>query len=227
MPFSAFDVIGPTMVGPSSSHTAGAVRIGLAARALLGVAPIRATIELHGSFAATGKGHATDRALAAGLLGYAPDDERLEKSLHLAKDAGMALSFTETYLGEDCHPNAARLTVESADGRSHCVTGWSVGGGSILVREIDGFDTRLAGELATLVLWHKDQTGYLAKVTTLYDCAGVNIATIRLSRAARGTTALTTIEADAPLPEAAHSLIAGLSATTDLRALSPGHQTSF
>jgi len=209
------------MVGPSSSHTAGAARIGLAARAILGLQPVRVKVQLHGSFAATGKGHATDRALAAGLLGFAPDDDRLKDSLRLAEDAGIAISFSETDLGEDCHPNAARLTVESSEGKSHRIIGWSVGGGSILVREIDGFDTRLAGELATLVLWHKDLTGYLAKVTTLYDCAGVNIATIRLSRTARGNTALTTIEADAPLPEAALSLIGGLVATRDLRAIPP------
>jgi L-serine dehydratase len=219
MPYSAFDIIGPSMVGPSSSHTAGAAKIGRMARELLGEEPRRAVIELHGSFAATGKGHATDRALVAGILGMAPDDERLKDSLEIAKQAGLEVEFREVDLGEESHPNAARITLTSESDHSVCVTGWSVGGGSILIREIDGFDTRFSGELDTLVLWHKDQTGYLAKVTTLFDCAGVNIATIRLSRAARGAAALTTIESDGPLGEAARSIILGLPATNGMRAL--------
>jgi len=217
MPFSAFDVIGPSMVGPSSSHTAGAARIGRITRALLGQAPQFAKIELHGSFAATGKGHATDRALVAGILDMAPDDERLKDSLEIAKQAGLEVEFREVDLGEECHPNAARITLRGGDDASVRITGWSVGGGSISIREIDGFDTRFSCELDTLVLWHKDQTGYLAKATTLYDCAGVNIATIQLIRTSRGDRALTVIESDSTLPVEAFTLLERLPQTLRLR----------
>ena len=210
MPYSAFDIIGPSMIGPSSSHTAGAARIGRIALALLGETPTTAKIELHGSFAATGKGHATDRALVAGLLGMAPDDERLKDSLELAEAAGLSVEFAEIDLGEDCHPNAARISLRGKKEAEVRVTGWSVGGGSIQIREVDGFETRFSGELDTLVLWNLDHPGYLAKVTTLYDCASVNIATIQLSRASRGSQALTVIESDGALPPEALTLIARL-----------------
>lgn len=216
MSFSAFDVIGPSMVGPSSSHTAGAARIGRIARKLLGHAPKSAVIELHGSFAATGKGHATDRALVAGILDMPPDDERLKESLHLAEQAGIGLEFTEVDLGEETHPNAVRITLKGPNEESLQVIGWSVGGGSIQIREIDGFETRIGGELPTLVLWNLDHPGYIAKVATLYECAHSNIATIQLSRASRGTQALTVIESDGPLPDEARAMIQRLPDTKRL-----------
>jgi L-serine dehydratase len=216
MSFSAFDVIGPSMVGPSSSHTAGAARIGRIARKLLGTEPRSALIELHGSFAATGKGHATDRALVAGILDFAPDDERLKDSLELAKHVGIKIQFTEVDLGEETHPNAARITLKGSDEIGLQLVGWSVGGGNIEIQQIDGFDTCFSGELNTLVLWNLDHPGYLAKVTTLYDCAGINIATIQLSRSSRGREALTIIESDGPLSAAAAEMIGGLPDTQRL-----------
>lgn len=219
MSFSAFNIIGPPMIGPSSSHTAGAVKIGLIARALLLDTPVKAKIELHGSFAATGKGHATDRALVSGLLGFAPDDERLEKSLDLAKAAGLEVSFTTIDLGEESHPNAARIQVQDASGNQHSIIGWSVGGGSIQIREVDGFETLFDGELSLCILWNKDHPGYIAKVATLYACADVNIATIRLNRSGRGANALTVIESDAPLPDNAASLIENMPDTIAVRRL--------
>jgi L-serine dehydratase len=219
MSFSVFDVIGPSMVGPSSSHTAGAARIGRIARRLLNALPQEAKIELHGSFAATGKGHATDRALVAGILNFTPDDNRLKDSLQLAEADGIAVTFNEVDLGDECHPNAARITLSADADRSVQIVGWSVGGGSIQIRQVNGFDTCFSGELNTLVLWNLDHPGYLAKVTTLYDCAGINIATIQLSRSSRGREALTVIESDGPLSVAAAEMIGGLPDTQRLALL--------
>ncbi len=219
MSFSAFDVIGPAMVGPSSSHTAGAVRIGLVAQSLLEDSVHKASIELHGSFAATGKGHATDKALVAGLLGFNPDDERLKDSLSIAKEQGCNITFTQTDLGEDHHPNTVRMTVESAAGEKHRLVGSSVGGGQIEIKSIDDYPTFFGGELETLILWNPDKPGYIAKVTTVLSCVEANIATIRTSRGSRGTEALTVIEVDGHLIPECLSLISHIPQTLRLRFL--------
>jgi len=221
MQFSAFDVIGPAMIGPSSSHTAGAARIGLAVRHLLGQSVVDAQINLHGSFAATGKGHATDRALVAGLLGMGADDERLKGSLEWAKKSHLNYHFSEVDLGEDAHPNSVSLHATAADGASLQLVAQSIGGGMIKVSEVDGFETSIRGELDTLVLWNRDEPGYLAKITTLYECANLNIATIRLGRTSRGDAALTTIESDGALPLEALAMMSRIPATRRLRSLPP------
>ncbi len=200
MGFSAFDVIGPSMIGPSSSHTAGAVRLGLVARALCGGAPTPAKIELHGSFAATGAGHATDRGIVAGLLGFATDDERLKDSFALAEAAGLKVEFSTVDLGEDAHPNTARITLGDPEHPCVRITGASVGGGSIRVLEVDGFATDFTGELDLIAVWHADRPGFLSRVTTLLSCVEANIATIHTARRARGTDAFTRIEVDGPPP---------------------------
>jgi len=194
---SVFEIIGPPMVGPSSSHTAGAVRIGLLARLLLGGTPESATIGLHGSFAATGKGHATDRGIVAGLLGWSPDDERLKDALTLARRTGPKVVFETIDLGEVAHPNSARLELTSAAGERSDLEAASIGGGSVEVTQIDGFSTLLTGILDTLVMWHQDQPGFLAHVTAVLACVEANIATIRTARRHRGADALTVIELDA------------------------------
>lgn len=197
---SLLDIIGPVMVGPSSSHTAGACRIGLMARALCGGTPERAQIELHGSFAKTGEGHGTDRALVGGLLGFQPDDERLRDALDLAQAANMAVSFVTVKLRE-VHPNTARLTV-TRDGHSVVVVGSSLGGGRIAVCEIDGLAVDLSGEYPTLVIAAPDQPGTLAAITAELAADGVNVATVRVSRNRPGGLALHLYELDeAPLPE--------------------------
>ena len=199
---SIFEIIGPPMVGPSSSHTAGAVRIGLLAHRLLGGAPATAVIGLHGSFAATGKGHATDRGLVAGLFGWNPDDERLKESLETAEKEGMKVTFETVDLGEAAHPNSARLELTDAAGKTLSITASSVGGGSVEVTEINGFSMQLTGSLDALVMWHQDRPGFLAHVTAVFACVEANIATIRTARRRRGAEALTVIELDAePQPE--------------------------
>lgn len=214
---SAFDVIGPAMVGPSSSHTAGAVRIGRMARALLAAPPCRAEIDLHGSFAATGRGHATDRALVAGLLDFPPDDARLKDSLDFAKEAGLSFHFQNCDLGEDFHPNTARIKLRSAGGEERQIIGSSTGGGRVAIVEVDRYSTLFDGNLETVVLWHRDTPGFLSKVTTLLACVEANIATIRTSRNSRGADALTVIELDTVLPEDCLSLLGKIPSTACLR----------
>ncbi len=201
--FSAFDIIGPAMVGPSSSHTAGAVRLGLLARGICGGATAfypNVLIELHGSFAATGRGHATDRGIVAGLLGMPPDDERLKDSLTLARENGMNVEFRDVDLGVNAHPNTARITYLFPDGDRLSVTGASIGGGNVVISEIDGFSTDLNGELDALIFWHMDRPGFLARVTGLLACIEANIAAIQTTRRMRNSEALSIIKTDAPLP---------------------------
>jgi L-serine dehydratase len=214
---SAFDVIGPAMVGPSSSHTAGACRIGLVARRLLPAPPVRAEIGLHGSFAATGSGHATDLAIVAGLLGLAPDDSRIKDSHVLAKSQGLHFAISTVDLGDEAHPNSARLVAETAAGESHTLEAASTGGGMIDVRSVDGYATSFGGQCETLLLWHADTPGFLAKVTTLLACAEANIATIRTSRHGRGANAFSVIEVDQTLPEDCLSVMGRISAVRALR----------
>jgi L-serine dehydratase len=214
---SVFDVIGPAMVGPSSSHTAGACRIGLIAHRLFASPPVRAEIGLHGSFAATGSGHATDRAIVAGLLGLATDDPRLKDSHALAASQGLQFTISHVDLGEDAHPNSARIVAETAGGESHTIEAASTGGGMIDVRLVDGYATSFGGQSETLLLWHADKSGFLAKVTTLLACAEANIATIRTSRHGRGADAFSVIEVDQPLPEDCLSVMARMSAVRALR----------
>ena len=146
---SAFDIIGPIMVGPSSSHTAGAVRLGQIGRLILGGQPTEARIELHGSFAQTGQGHGTDKAIVAGLLGLATYDERIRESFDLAKTAGMQYRFETVDLGDEAHPNTVRLSLTSEE-RQVQVTGASVGGGMIEITNIEGYSTQETAELLDL-----------------------------------------------------------------------------
>ena len=181
------------MVGPSSSHTAGACRIGLIARALVGGTPDHALVELHGSFARTGVGHGTDRAIAGGLLGYQPDDERLRESLDAAAAAGLA---------GDHHPNTTRIHVTRA-GRTAVLTGSSLGAGRIMVTAIDGFPVEITGAYTTLVAVAKDVPGIVASVAGALADDAVNLATMRVSRRQRGGDAIHIYELDhAPTDEA-------------------------
>jgi L-serine dehydratase len=197
---SVFEVIGPVMIGPSSSHTAGAVRLGRLARAVFGEQPALVDIVLHGSFASTGHGHGTDLALIAGLLGYAPDDERIRTSDIEARSAGMDVSFREEDLGE-VHPNTARIAMTSAGGRTSVVQGSSIGGADVVLTRIDDFDVAITGELPVLVVEHHDQPGVIASVSAVLAEHGVNIASMEVSRERRGARALMVIETDQPVDE--------------------------
>jgi L-serine dehydratase len=197
-----FDILGPVMVGPSSSHTAGACRLGLMARAILGATPERARIGLHGSFAATGEGHGTHRALVGGLLGIAPDDLRLRRAYEEAEREGLDYGFNTLDLGEDAHPNTAILELHAGDDELS-VQGASVGGGRVEVSRIDEFPVSLGGDYHTLVLAAHDRPGTIASISSVFASAGVNLATMRVDRTGRHKEALMTIEVDAPISDQA------------------------
>ena len=194
---SLLDIIGPVMVGPSSSHTAGACRLGLLARGLVGGTPERAKIELHGSFARTGEGHGTDKAIVAGLMGFRPDDERIRTALEIAEHDGLAYTFDKTTLDEDAHPNTVRITLERGD-RTAVMMGSSLGAGRVLVTQIDGYPVEVSGNYHTIVLVAEDIPGSVARIATLLADEGLNIATLRLTRKRRGGDAFMVIELDEP-----------------------------
>ncbi len=197
---NVFDIIGPVMIGPSSSHTAGAVRLGYAARKILGDEPVRAEIGLAGSFARTYRGHGTDRALAAGILGFHPDDVRIRDSLRLAEERGLTCLFTPVSI-PGAHPNTARIRLTGAEGRTAEVLGASVGGGNILISEINGMEVQVTGQNNTLVILHRDRPGTIAAATNFVAYSGVNIGNFRLSRPRKGEDAVMTIEVDGEIPD--------------------------
>ena len=190
-----FDIVGPVMIGPSSSHTAGAVRLGLMARKILGERAVRAEINLHGSFAQTGRGHGTDKALIAGIMGMEPDDVRIREALALADKAGLAYEFKEVEL-QDAHPNTAVIYLVGVTGRVARVRGASVGGGNILVTNIDGYAVELSGQYPALLTIHRDRPGVITQVTQILSRYEVNIAFMRVSRQSRGETAMMIMELD-------------------------------
>ncbi|MFQ7222614.1 MAG: L-serine ammonia-lyase, iron-sulfur-dependent subunit beta [Lachnospiraceae bacterium] len=195
-----YDIIGPVMVGPSSSHTAGAVKIGYVSRKLMAQPIVKAQILLYGSFLATGKGHGTQIAIVAGLLGMKTDDCRIPDSFRLAGEAGMEISFGEAEL-KDAHPNSVQLILTGADGRQLEIVGESIGGSRINIASIDGLSANFSGDYPTLIVHNLDQPGHVAEVTSMLSHKSVNIATMQLYRAGRGGHAVMVIECDQEVPK--------------------------
>jgi len=216
---SILDMIGPVMIGPSSSHTAGACRIGLLARAILDATPEKAAITLHGSFAKTGRGHGTDRALVAGILGMRPDDDRIPQALAEAEKAGLALSWSEANLG-NVHPNSVRLALDGG-GRQTTVVGSSLGGGAVEMIEIDGVPIHFGGVRHTLLVGHEDFYGAIATVTRVVADDRVNIAALSSNRDRRGGEAVMCLELDARLSSEALAWIARIHGMNWVRMLPP------
>lgn len=214
---SLFDILGPIMIGPSSSHTAGAVRLGRLARAIFGAQPSGVAITMHGSFASTGKGHGTDLALVAGLLGMQPDDPEIVHSLERAAEEGMAVEIVNGDLG-DVHPNTALLRLSAGD-RTLDVQGASTGGGEVLVTRIGEFEAQANGRMPLLVVTNNDSPGVIAAVTKLISESGANIAEMRVSRSRRGAEALMLIETDTSLEADALDAIAALQGVRVVRAV--------
>lgn len=192
---NVFDILGPIMIGPSSSHTAGAARIGRIARALLGTPPVQAQILLHGSFAKTYKGHGTDKALIAGIMGMEPDDERIRFSPQIAQEQGLSVTILPTEI-DNAHPNTARITLTAANNHSVTLQGASIGGGNIMVTQVNGMDVQITGQYTTLIVLHQDTPGTIAAVTDVLAASQVNICNFRLSRQKKGGIAVMTIEMD-------------------------------
>lgn len=215
-----FELIGPIMVGPSSSHTAGAARIGLVARKLLGEKPVHANIGLHGSFAATGQGHSTDRALVAGLLGMEPDDRRIPDSFLHAAEQGLEFVFENCTL-RGAHPNSVRLQLTGEAGATLDLTAASIGGGRIQIRELSGMELCFSAEQPTLIVKNEDQPGSVADVSRTLAERGVNIATFQVNRSSRGGEAIMVIECDAPIYDSTAEYISRIPGILKVVCLNP------
>lgn len=196
--YSSFDILGPIMIGPSSSHTAGAARIGSIARRIYGGRIDSVRFYLHGSFAETYRGHGTDRALLAGILGMDPSDDRLRDSMEMAKEAGITFEFIPGEL-RDAHPNTVMIELDGENGRM-CITGSSIGGGSIVITAIDDFNLEFTGDYPTLITSHIDRPGVIARVTEIIRAYDINIAFMKVFRQQKGREAAMIIEMDSVLP---------------------------
>lgn len=190
-----FEILGPVMVGPSSSHTAGAVRIGYVCRKLMGEKIVTADIELYGSFLLTGKGHGTPQAIVAGLLGMTPDDARIPDSFEIAKAQGLKFTIGEAKLKE-AHPNSVLLKLTGESGKELEVIGESLGGSIINIAQIDGLPANISGDYPTLIASNMDVPGMVAKVSKVLFEAKINIAQMHLYRASRGKNSVLIAECD-------------------------------
>ncbi len=199
---SVFDVIGPNMVGPSSSHTAGAASIALLTKKMIGEEVRRIKFTLYGSFAKTYKGHGTDRALVGGILGFETDDERIRDSFELAREAGLDFVFeSATEEDDDIHPNTVDMEVEGVSGRVLHVRGESLGGGKVRLTCINGVKVHFTGEFHALIVVQHDYPGVVAGVTSVLSRYGVNIAYLRVFREEKGGLAYTIVESDEEISE--------------------------
>ena len=190
-----FDLIGPVMIGPSSSHTAGAARIGLTARMLLGEEIVRAEIGFHGSFAKTYRGHGTDRAVVGGLMGMAVDDPRLRDSLALAQQSGMTVVFSSINI-RGAHPNTVRMHITGINGSILQIEAASVGGGNIEVHKLNWLNVDFTGKENTLIIHQSDAPGVIAAVTGALAGQGLNIANMQVYRRKAGADAMMVLELD-------------------------------
>ena len=195
-----FDIIGPVMIGPSSSHTAGAARIGRYALNILGTEPVRADIYFSGSFAKTYKGHGIDKAIVAGILGMDTDDPGIKYSFDTAEHRGLEFYFHTCEI-ENSHPNTAFVVLTSETGRKVEVQGASIGGGNIIITKINGTPVEITGKFTTMIVLHKNIPGMISDVTSVLAKYGINIGRFDLRRNPRGGRGVMIIELDSDLPE--------------------------
>ncbi len=207
---TVFDIIGPVMVGPSSSHTAGAVRLGQIARAIFGSQPEQALIQLHGSFAETGRGHGTDKALIAGLLGLDTSDDQISHSFELAQKSGLNFSFENIDLGELAHPNTVRFYLSSQSQQIQ-ITGASTGGGLIEITNIQGYPVNFDAQFETLIIVADDKPGTINSITGWLLNQNINVAFFKVGREKRGGQAIMVIETDETIPDTLVRAIEGFS----------------
>lgn len=192
---NVFHIIGPVMIGPSSSHTGGADRIGRMARALIKGNPVKAEITLHGSFAQTYKGHGTDKAIVAGILGMAPDDAGIKTSLETAKKKGLEIVIKTAEI-PGAHPNTAIITLTDDLGKTVVIQGSSIGGGNIVITKINSLNVNITGQHASVIVLHNDVSGTIASVTTLLAKNQINVTNFVVNREKKGGQAVMTFEVD-------------------------------
>ena len=210
-----FDILGPNMIGPSSSHTAGALRIAFVAGRMVERA-VSVKFVLYGSFARTYHGHGKDRALVGGILGYHHDDERIRDSFEHAKEAGLAFSFEENFTDKEIYPNTVDIYVTDKDGSVVSLRGKSIGGGNAVITRLNGVDVELTGNYCTLVVEHVDKKGTLAFVTTVLSAYDLNIGSLRLYRESKGKRAYAIIEVDTNVSNQVVSALKGVESVTNV-----------
>lgn len=217
---SLFEIIGPVMIGPSSSHTAGAVKIGRFARAALAGRPVRAQIVLYGSFAKTYRGHGTDKALIGGLLGMQTDDARIRDAFEIAKKEGLNFTFT-TSESADLHPNTVGITLQSFSQNKVYIEGSSIGGGKIIISRINDYEVGINGEKPTLLIEHEDKPGVIGRVTTLLGTNQINIAEMKVFRSEVGSDKLMVLETDQDVTDSILSNIFNMQDVIDALKIEP------
>lgn len=212
--YNAFDILGPIMIGPSSSHTAGAARLAKTSMEIAGEGFYRVEFYLHGSFAKTYKGHGTDKALVAGVLGFAPDDERLRDSFEIAKEKNIAIDFIEADLGYQ-HPNTVKIVFKYNDKDDFYILGSSIGGGNIVIYNINGDLVEFTGNYPTMILKYTDKKGIISIISSILAKNELNIATMKVSR--EGNIATMLCELDSPIAEATIKEISSLNEISYVR----------
>lgn len=218
--YSAFDIMGPIMIGPSSSHTAGAARLAKIAAKIAEDDIKEVKFLLHGSFAKTYRGHGTDRALVAGILGMDPWDYRLRDSFKIADEKGLIFSFEENDLG-DVHPNTVKFLIKDSKGIETSVTGSSIGGGNIVIFELDGQSIQFTGAYPTLIISHLDVPGMIYKVSNLLFQENINIASMNVYRRSKGSEAHTVVETDGEVGEKIVKLISSIENVKNVEEILP------
>ena len=198
---SIFDVMGPNMIGPSSSHTAGAARIGFLAQKMINGPLKKVEFTLYGSFSRTYKGHGTDRALLGGIMGFSTDDMRIRNSFEIAEKKGLEFTFTPNELETDIHPNTVDIHMVNESGQEMTVRGESLGGGKVRIVRINSVQVDFTGEYSAVIVTHQDKPGVVAYITKCLSDRNVNIAFMRLFRESKGEIAYTIVESDGRLPE--------------------------
>ena len=198
---SVFDVLGPNMIGPSSSHTAGAAVIARLAHKLIAPPLKKVDFTLYGSFAKTYRGHGTDRALLGGIMGFATDDLCIRDSFRIAQERGLGFTFTPNETETEVHPNTVDIRMENAAGQVMTVRGESLGGGKVRIVRINGVKVDFTGEYSAVIAIHQDKPGVVAHITKVLSDRGGNLAFMRLFRESKGHTAYSIIESDGHLPE--------------------------
>ena len=222
--YSVFDILGPIMIGPSSSHTAGAARLAKVASLIAGKDIESVQFVLHGSFAKTYKGHGSDKALVAGILGMDPWDDNLKDSLSIAEKLGLVFEFVEGNLG-DVHPNTVKFIITKPNKKRVEIVGSSIGGGNIIIFEVDGESVEFTGKYPTIIINHKDIPGMIAKVSTILYDENINIALMKVYRNSKGLKAAMVFETDSIVPEDVINKIKILGDIYDIREIRPVSQS--
>ena len=220
MDYGIFDILGPVMIGPSSSHTAGAARLGKIAAQIAAGSFHKVEFLLYGSFAKTYRGHGTDKALVAGVMGMDPDDEHLRDSLYIAEKKGLQVEFVEVGMG-DVHPNTVKFIFYKDNGAQVTVTGSSIGGGNISIIEIDGDQVEFSGQYPTIIVEHWDRKGMISRISSVFAEAQINIATMKVNRSSRGEAASMIIETDSDINQEIVNKLKGIDEVIKVRAIQP------